>query len=221
MGGGNLIKELLIKHLINYSPGYVKEEMEEQPMVDNPKIRELKKQKVSRVSALHKLKVQLADEILKEKDKTKLEEIKKKQIDLLADIVRIDNEILFINQEIDKTPKKIRFDEANDGKKLVKLNYEKKRFLDCIKVFVYNMKKRMCELLSNYYDAKKELLPALSMIVDRVGYIKLEGGQLRVQLRGFMNSEIDYAARHICEELNRINPVTLDRHRLPVRYEVL
>lgn len=221
MGGGNLIKELLIKHLINYSPGYVKEEMQEQPMVDNPKIRELKKQKVSRVSALHKLKVQLADEILKEKDKTKLEEIKKKQIDLLTDIVRIDNEILFINQEIDKSPKKIRFDEANDGKKLVKLNYEKKRFLDCIKVFVYNMKKRMCELLSNYYDAKKELLPALSMIVDRVGYIKLEGGQLRVQLRGFMNSEIDYAARHICEELNRINPVTLDRHRLPVRYEVL
>ena len=221
MGGGNLIKELLIKHLINYSPGYVKEEMQEQPMVDNPKIRELKKQKVSRVSALHKLKVQLADEILKEKDKTKLEEIKKKQIDLLTDIVRIDNEILFINQEIDKTPIKIRFDEANDGKKLVKLNYEKKRFLDCIKVFVYNMKKRMCKLLSNYYDAKKELLPALSMIVDRVGYIKLEGGQLRVQLRGFMNSEIDYAARHICEELNRINPVTLDRHRLPVRYEVL
>ena len=221
MGGGNLIKELLIKHLINYSPGYVKEEMQEQPMVDNPKIRELKKQKVSRVSALHKLKVQLADEILKEKDKTKLEEIKKKQIDLLTDIVRIDNEILFINQEIDKTPIKIRFDEANDGKKLVKLNYEKKRFLDCIKVFVYNMKKRMCKLLSNYYDAKKELLPALSMIVDRGGYIKLEGGQLRVQLRGFMNSEIDYAARHICEELNRINPVTLDRHRLPVRYEVL
>ncbi len=56
MGGGNLIKELLIKHLINYSPGYVREEMEEQPMVDNPKIRELKKQKVSRVSVLHKLK---------------------------------------------------------------------------------------------------------------------------------------------------------------------
>ena len=49
----------------------------------------------------------------------------------------------------------------------------------------------------------------------------MEGGQLRVRLRGFMNSEIDYAARHICEDLNRINPVTLDRHRLPIHYEVL
>jgi hypothetical protein len=168
------------------------------------------------------LKVQLADEILNKKDnKTNLEEIKKWKNDLLADIVTIDNEILFINEEISRAPRKIRFDEANDGERLVNLNYEKKRFLDCIKVFVYNMKEKMCGLLSNYYDAKKEMLPALSMIVDRGGYIKLERGQLRVQLRGFMNSEIDYAARHICEDLNRTNPVTLDRHRMPIRYEVL
>ena len=44
-----------------------------------------------------------------------------------------------MNLEIDKLPEKIRFDEAHSGKKLVQLNYEKKRFLDCIKVFVYNI----------------------------------------------------------------------------------
>ena len=95
-GEENVIKELLVKHLINYSPGYVKEEIEEQPMVNNPKIRQLKKQKASRVSLLNKSKVQLADKMLKEKNKTKLEEIKKTQIDLLADISRLVNEILFI-----------------------------------------------------------------------------------------------------------------------------
>ena len=79
----------------------------------------------------------------------------------------------------------------------------------------------MCELLSNYYDRNKELLPALSMIVGRGGYIKLETGQLKVQLRRFINPEIDYAARHICEDLNRMNPVTLDKYRLPICYEVL
>lgn len=65
-GQENLIKELLIKHLINYSPGYVIEQMEEQPMVDNPKVKELKKERASRASELHKLKVQLADKILKD-----------------------------------------------------------------------------------------------------------------------------------------------------------
>jgi transposase len=219
-GEENLIKELLIKHLIDYSPGYVTEELEEQPMVDNPKIKELKKEKAGRATELHKLKLQLADWVLKQTETAGLEDLKKTKIQLLVDIVGIGNEILLINQEIDKTPSKIRFDQANDGERLLKFNYEKKRFLDCIKIFTYNMEKKMCELLANYYDKKKELLPALSMIVDRGGQIKLERGQLRVQLRRFMNSEIDYAARHICEDLNRMNPVTLDKHRLPIHYEV-
>jgi len=219
-GEENLIKELLIKHLINYSPGYVTDELEEQPMVDNPKIKELKKTKASRARQLYKLKVQLAEQILKETDDTVLEEIKKKQIQLFADIAKIDNEILFINHEIEKTPVKIRFDQAHGGEKLLQLNYEKKRFLDCIKVFAYNIEKKMCEFLSNYYDAKKELLPTLSMIVGRGGHIKLEMGQLKVQLKRFINPEIEYAARHICEDLNRMNPVTPDKFRFPIHYEV-
>ena len=219
-GEENLIKELLLKHLINYSPGYVFEELEEQPLVDNPQIKLLKKEKAGQATKLHKLKLQLADWILKQPEKAAFEDLKESKIQLLADIAKVDNEILLLNQQIDETPKKIRFDQAKDGEKLLQLNYEKKRFLDCIKVFVYNMEKKMCGLLLNHYDKQKEVLPALSMIVGRGGHVKLEAGKLKVQLRRFMNSEIDYAARHICEDLNRMNPVTLDRHRLPIRYEV-
>ncbi len=221
-GQENLIKELLIKHLINYSPGYVTEEIEEQPMVDNPKVKELKKERANLFSNLHKLKIQLADNILKGgQDSTNWEEIKKNQILLLADITRIDNEILFMTQEINKLPAKIQFDKAHDGERLLKLNYEKKQFFDCIKVFTYNMKGKMCQLLLNHYDVKKEILPALSMIVGRAGHVKLECGELKVQLRRFRNCEIDYAARHLCEDLNRMRPVTLDRFQFPIRYEVL
>ena len=220
-GEENLIKELLMKHLINYFPGYVREELDEQPLVDNPKIKELKKSKASRARELHKLKLQLADQVLRETEKTNLEEIKKKEIQLFDDISKIDNEIFFISHEIEKTPKKLRFDQAHDGERLLQLNYEKKRFLDCIKVYAYNIEKKMCELLSDHYDGKKEVLPALSMIVGRGGYIKLEGGELKVQLRRFMNMDIDYAARRICEDLNRMNPVTLDKFRFPIHYEVL
>jgi hypothetical protein len=190
------------------------------PLVDNPEIKQLKKEKAGKATELHNLKLQLADWILKQPDKTAFEDLKKTKIQLLADIAKADNEILLLKQQIDKTPTKLRFDQVHDGEKLLKLNYEKKRFLDCIKVFVYNMEKKMSGLLLNHYDKQKEVLPALSMIVGRGGHVKLEAGQLRVQLRRFMNSEIDYAARHICEDLNRMNPVTLDKHRLPIRYEV-
>ena len=82
------------------------------------------------------------------------------------------------------------------------------------------MKKKMCDLLSNHYDEKKEVLPALSMIVGRGGYTKVERGKLRVQLRRFMNREIDFAARRLCEDLNKMEPVTLDKFRLPIHYAV-
>ena len=220
-GEENLIKMLMEKHFINYTPGYVTEEIAEQPMVDNPEVVKLKNKKAALSSNLHKAKVQFTDKVLKEaNDETPLKEIKHNQLSLLEDIVKIEKNILFMDLEIDKLPSEVPFDQAHNGKRMGKQNYEKKRFLDCIKVFACNMEMKMCEILLNYYDAKKEIFPVLSMIVNRGGYIKLQGGELRVRLKRFKNRAIDYAARHLCEELNTRKPVTLDKFELPIYYEV-
>ncbi len=58
------------------------------------------------------------------------------------------------------------------------------------------------------------------MIVERTGYVKLEGRRLEVTLRRFANREIDYAARHLCEVLNGMQPVTPDKFRFPIHYRV-
>jgi hypothetical protein len=63
-GEENAIKALLHKHLIDYTPGYVAEELEEQPMVDNPQVRELKRKRAGLVSDLNRLKVELANHML-------------------------------------------------------------------------------------------------------------------------------------------------------------
>jgi hypothetical protein len=88
------------------------------------------------------------------------------------------------------------------------------------KVFVCNLKTEMCRLLLKHYDWQKEVVPARAMIVERAGYVKLEGQQLKVALRRFANREIDYAARHLCEDLNGMQPVTLDKFRFPIHYRV-
>lgn len=173
------------------------------------------------VSELHTLKVQLADKILKgATDETNWQQIKGKEVPLLTEIVKRQNEMLFLDQELEGLPAKLPYDQAYDGKKLEALNYEKKRFLDCVKVYTYNAQKRMCDLLLEHYDKRKEILPALSMIVKRGGTVKLTGGRLRVRLKRFRNPEIDYAARGLCEELNGMDPRTLDRFRLPSSFEV-
>ncbi len=219
-GEENRIKDLLTKHMINYMPGYVFEGMEEQPLVKNPKVRELKKKRAKLLVELRNYKVKFADEVLQQRHNT-VEKTRSEEISPQDNIVRLENEILFLNHQLDELPRKLRYDEAHDGRKLLALNYEKKRFLDCVKVFTCNIKAEMCRMLAKYYDSPKEIQPALSMIVERTGYVKMEEGELRVKLRRFRNPEMDYAARHLCEDLNHMCPVTTDRFRFPIRYSVL
>jgi len=218
-GEENQIKELLLKHMINYMPGYVTEDLDEQPWVENPKVKELKKTRVVLKGDLRRFKVQLADDILNQ-PKEQAGAINAKGFPVMERIVRTENEILLLNGQLDDLSAEVRFDEAHDGLKLMRLNYEKKRFMDCIKVFSCNLNEVMCRMLLKYYDRRKEILPTLSMIVDRAGEVKLEDGELRVRLRPFRNPEIDYAARRLCEDLNGMAPRTLDRFRIPLRYEV-
>ena len=137
-----------------------------------------------------------------------------------VEAIGTDAERLLIEQRIDRLPEEIPFDEAHEGRRQVRFNYERKCFLDCIKMFTYAMDKKMCEILLSYHD-RQDVWPTLAMIVRRGGFVKLEGNKLYVRLRGFKNLQIDYAARHLCENLNKMRPFTLDKFHFPVHYEVV
>src|SRR5436853_1543496 len=115
--------------------GYVREELEEQPLVENPELRERKKQRAGLVSELNRLKIELADHLLEPPAK-KRGTPSRSQKEVMDDIAVIEGKILLADDQLEKLPSEIRFDEAHAGEKLLKLNHEKKRFLDCIKVFV-------------------------------------------------------------------------------------
>jgi hypothetical protein len=220
-GQENLIKDLMMKHFIEYSPGYEAEEIKEQPMVDNPEVKKLKQKKALIKSEISKLESNFGSEVHKEIGKgANWRDIIEKNVLLRGELESRYSKLTLLEQEIDKLPEKIRFDQAHGGKKLVKFNYDRKRFLDCIKVFAYNMEKQMCRMILKHYKVKNEIYPVLSMIVKRGGDIRLEDGELKVRLKRFKNLEIDYVARRLCEELNETAPHTLDRFRLPIHYEV-
>lgn len=193
--------------------------MEKQPLVTNPEITELKQKRAGLVSELNRLKIELADHVLKKGGK-KRRTPARSRAEVLASITVTESAILLTDLQLDKLSPEIPFDEAHDGEKLLRLNYEKKRFLDGIKVSVCNLRAQMGRLLLKHYDWKKEVSPALSMIVERGGYVKLEGARLQVTLRRFKDREIDYAARHLCEDLNGMSPVTLDKFHFPIHYQI-
>lgn len=221
-GEEDFIKALKLNYLIDYSPGFVTEELEEQPLIENPEVTKLTQTKAGLSAKLQRIRAEIGKEIIDLWGKGKIDwdKIKKDRSEILEQFIISDQQRLKIQEQIDQLPKEIPYDQAHDGKRLVKFNYERKRFLDCIKVFTYAMDKKMCEILVNYHD-KKDIWPTLAMIVRRGGVIELVGNRLYVRLRRFKNSLVDYAARHLCEYLNESRPVTLDKFHFPVHYEVL
>jgi len=224
-GEENLIKALMYKHYLDYYPGkglFEAEEKDETVLVDNPEVLELKKEKASLVGKLNELKVKFADEVLKQnKKKQSIEEkVQELKLSILADIVGLESQITLLQQKITAMPAKVRYEEAHNGEKLFVLDYEKKRFLDGIKVFVYHMQKKMISYLSKYYDDPKDIHSVLEMIVQRGAYVKLINGNLVVRLKRFMNKDIDFAARHLCEDINQMKPKTLDKYCFPIHFEV-
>lgn len=43
-----------------------------------------------------------------------------------------------MDRELEGLPEKLPYDQAHGGRRLERLNYEKKRFLDCIELYAYN-----------------------------------------------------------------------------------
>ena len=116
-GQENLIKELLGKHAINYMPGYVTERLESQPLVDNPRVRELKKQRATLASELHTLKVQLADQMLRAaKDESSWEQRWGNEVPLRTEILKRQNEMDSLNRELEGLPAKLPYDQAHRGR---------------------------------------------------------------------------------------------------------
>lgn len=75
------------KHLIDYSPGYEPEEIENQPMVENPKVKELKQNRANLKAELTQIKSDFGHEVIEEMFKgTDWDGIKKKHISTLARI---------------------------------------------------------------------------------------------------------------------------------------
>jgi len=136
--------------------------------VTNPEITKLKQKRAGLVSELNRLKFELANHMLKNREKKRKPRTPaRSQDEVLASITMKESAILLTDQELDKLSAEIRSDEAHGGEKLLRLNHEKKRFLDGVKVFVCNLRAEMGRMVLKHYDRKKEVWPAVSMIVER------------------------------------------------------
>lgn len=204
----NLYKELMSKFNINYHPGYDIEELQDQPLVDNPDVKLIKQAIKILAREIEKLTEQeqhIVKRLQNRKDK------------------RLDNKLLQVKQQLEEkntdksnfeaklntVPEKISIVELLQGKKMSRCDLEKKKLYDFMQFMVLHSYERLKDIFKEHYADQRDIKQVLRMIAKKSGFIKLIGDTLVILLDRIELKKHRIAAEALCRNLNQRN-VTMD-----------
>ncbi len=198
----NFFKEMMARFNLNYHPGYDINELERQPLIENPDIPLIKK-------AVRNLKKEIEDlqrEILiaqgklaRRKDKRLHDKISK----FRTEIGDKQNDIAQFGDKLSTLPDKVSVLDYLGGKAMSRADLEKKKLYDLMQFMAFHSRERLVEIFRDCYDDHRDVKPVLDMITTRAGYIKLIGQTLFVILDWIENKKYRKAAERFCRLLNQ------------------
>ena len=198
----NFFKEMMARFNLNYHPGYDINELERQPLIENPDIPLIKK-------AVRNLKKEIEDlqrEILiaqgklaRRKDKRLDDKISK----LRTEIGEKQYDIAQFGDKLSTLPDKVSVLDYLGGKAMSRADLEKKKLYDLMQFMAFHSRERLVEIFRDCYDDHRDIKPVLDMITTSAGYIKLIGQTLFVILDWIENKKYRKAAERFCRLLNQ------------------
>jgi hypothetical protein len=216
----NFFKVMMSRYHLDYTPGHQFELAQEDPLVSNPRLKELRSLKRRLKTMKQKLESQLAQRLLaRKRDQVTLQDYKDNHDKKVRAIKSLEREIERVKGELAQTPDKVPFSQAI-GQPLEVSNLERKRFLDVLKGLAFNAEVWLLERLKPYCHGK-DVRQALLQILFRGAVVQLVNGVLYVHLKPFDSSKVQAAAEGLCQELNSLGAHTLDKFRFPIIYDVL
>lgn len=166
---------------LNYHPGYDIEELENQPLVDNPDIPLIKKA----ITALNQDIKDVQKEIDLIEPKLAVRHDKRR----VAKLTRLQNELEENKNEkqqfeskLAALPDKVSIVELLKGRAMNRCDLEKKKLYDLIQIMAFHSRERLAEIFKECYDDHRDVKQVLEMITRQAGYVKLIGGTLVVIL---------------------------------------
>lgn len=198
----NVYKELMATFNLNYHPGYEINELEQQPLVDNPDIVLMKK-------AIKVLKKE-AEEIEKDIIFTKAKFINHQDKRLAKKLSKLDNEleerrndIANFEKKLPTLPDKVSIIELLHGKTMSRCDLEKKKLYDLMQFMAYHSRERLMDIFRDCYNDHRDIKKVLDMITRKSGLVKLVGQTLMVMLEWIDNRKHRQAAQALCHKLNQ------------------
>ena len=220
----NFFKAAKQGYHIDYNPAYGVHELAEQPLVKNPRIRELDTKISSLKKKLQQTQHLIADKFLNSRTNDKplshYQNLKGYQ-KLIEQKELLEEEIKTLAAKKDVESTHIPYQEAKPGQERVALNPERKYLLDNIKIATYNLNEMLLDVFAGCYDDPKDIRQILQMIIERGAHLRLVDGNLQVTIYSMDLPKYQRAAEKLCHKLNELEPVTLDKNQFPIFYRVV
>ena len=198
----NFFKEMMARFNLNYHPGYDIEELEKQPLVENPDIFLIKKAIKTLKQELqeHQTAVLVVEAKLHQRQDRRLE---KKLSDLRTAIDQSQTDIVKFEQKMTTLPDKIPIVELLKGKPMSRCDLEKKKLYDLMQFMAFHSREALVDIFRTCYDDHRDVKQVLDMITTRSGYVKLVGETLIVILDWIQNRKHREATQRLCHLLNQ------------------
>ncbi len=188
---------------LNYHPGYDINELEKQPLVDNPDIALIKKA----IKTLKKEAEEIEKDILFTEAKYKISQDKRlvnKLSKLQEALEEKRGDIGKLEQNLSTLPDKISIIEILKGKVMSRCDLEKKKLYDFMQFMAYHSRERLVEIFRDCYNDHRDIKKVLDMITTQSGLVKLVGQTLMVMLKWIDSRKHRQAAEQLCHKLNQI-----------------
>jgi len=225
-GQENFFKLMKKDYHIDYHPGYDTKEIESAPLIKNPQYDRISKT-IKKINALiTKASAELGRKAQQSKLKHQtLSRLEEKNQRLINKIYSLKAQKKRWMKRRGDTPKKISLKEACLRQDLKELDLEKKAILDSVKITAYNLQRHLMQFInrstgSNNDDSSVDTYDIIKQITKRGARLKLSYNTLYVTIGYFNDKQIQKIAEKLCEYLNTLNPVTLDKFAFNIRYRL-
>ena len=199
----NFFKEMMSLYNFNYHPGYDLKELEEQPLINNPEVKKIKKM----IKGIKQKMGRLA--LAKQQTEPKAQKdprVEKRLIDIQKEIDKYNEELDSFQATMSELPDKISIIEALQGRPMNKADLEKKKIYDMMQMVAFHSREHLVGLFRSCYDDPRDVKQILTKITKLPGYVKLVGKTLVILLDWIENKKHRDAATKFCHLINSMLP---------------
>lgn len=215
----NFFKEMMALYPFNYHPGYDIRELEEQPWVDNPEVKTIKKT----IKGITQKIGQLVSEKQAVEGKRRFRKdirLDRKRVKLQQEIDELATEVAHFKAKLKEVPEKISILDLLHGKPMNKTDLEKKKLYDLIQMIAFHSREHLVEIFRSCYKDTRDVKQVLTRITKLPGYVKLAGKTLVVLLDWIENKKHREAAIEFCHLINSMGPKLQGRMEFSLFFRV-